>query len=324
MTFRDTTLSLYQQVHSRGGQFGLWPEPACEHSYLSNTGIAQHQGKIYVAQRLTSVKSGSVTERWRENRSCIVISELRLTDMSLTHSTVIKSNFPKYSLEDPRLISSPNGLQLWCAEWGHSDNQTFVRQLVINLRDDLSTISKYYPPYGFNDGRRYEKNWMPFSHGSRFVYSVSPNHTVVNTTTLIEWTTPGINGRDNMVMHGSSPAIDIGYGFLTLCQSSKMTDRQKLKLPDNLYPRKYLIWAYIFSKQPPYKIIQFSINPIFEGSYNNPITNGSPAVLFPCGLIRIGLNEVLITLGINDCRSGWIRLNLESIFSTSCESPEKQ
>ena len=51
----------------------------------------------------------------------------------------------------------------------------------------------------------------------------------------------------------------------------------------------------------------YNSKPIIEASFDNKAIHGSPAVLFPSGLMSHN-NEIILSIGVNDCSSFILRI----------------
>jgi predicted GH43/DUF377 family glycosyl hydrolase len=114
-------------------------------------------------------------------------------------------------------------------------------------------------------------------------------------------------------IRGGTPAIKFKNNYIAFMHSSLEISNFKLD-QKYYYPLKYFLGVYQFSQYPPYKILNYSKNPILEGSFSGNTTVGSPAVIFPCGIIYDQQKEnFIITFGVNDCASGWVKIPIKDI-----------
>lgn len=303
--------SLLEQATALSGCGGYWDDPNESQCVYLNSGIAKTPKGIVVARRKCDIVSGSLTRDWRRNRSYIELSKLDTKTMCLYGKSLISRPAPNdcHSIEDPRIHTTENGFEIWCASWEVKNGKTTIQQIIVNVDEEFKVIGESILNVGGNLGEHYEKNWCPIESSDFFVYSSSPEHIVVNKKNLQHYITPGILLPGGLTMHGGTQAIEVGYEYLAFTQTS--IDMQKLKVGSITTGEKYYtVWGYMFSKKSPYRITSIMNYPLLTSSFKNPFLEGSPAVIFPGGLIKSNNTEVIVTLGINDCKSGWLKIPL--------------
>jgi len=106
---------------------------------------------------------------------------------------------------------------------------------------------------------------------------------------------------------GTSP-IRVGDEFVAFFHSSipwKTIPRYGMR-------RRYFMGAYAFDAKT-YKVTRMTTEPLLTGSEYGPTIPGSPAVVFPCGVL-LEQSAFYITYGINDCACGWVRIPINQVM----------
>ena len=307
--------SFCDQVGALGGKAGFWSDPSSPNSHYFNSGVCRTRNGLVVARRNTHINSGSLTRDWRQNASHIDFFELDHSTMELRSLLSLNQQLGDFfvNIEDPRLVPTEDGLEVWCVKWSTDTSRTMIRQCVVALGPSLEVRGVDFPNFGGNDGSLYEKNWGPFDQGRFFVYSSDPNHVVVNRETGESWVTPGLAVSRPDTMHGGTPPLDLGDRYLCIPQSSAASQTHNMG-GISIGSRWYRVWAYTFEKKPPFRILEVSRQPILVGSLGNPCFEGSPASIFPGGLVKLRANELLLVAGINDYKTGWAVFGVSQIL----------
>ena len=74
--------------------------------------------------------------------------------------------------------------------------------------------------------------------------------------------------------------------------------------------------AYAFEAKAPFRITRSTTIPLLHGSKNDPRVYEFPLVIFPGGsLFDEEKQEHLVVFGVNDCRSGWIKIPHDDLLS---------
>ena len=313
-------IDVISQCKKLNWEAGLWDQNSTENLYFSNTAIIRYKNKIIVAQRRIHDYKKLGNFDWRNNFNDILISELDLVSMKLfnTKKLVIPPNFEKISFEDPRFRICPytNDLEIWCCSWRILDEKNVkMQQDILKIYEDNETYQVKEittPDFGFNLTPNAEKNWCPIEDTNLFIYSSYNKHIIFDLINKMKHESKGISWEFGEI-RGGTPAIKYKDHYITFMHSSSVINNLNLDL-QYFYPLKYFLGVYKFSMAHPYKIISHSSRPILEGSFAGKSTVGSPAVIFPCGAIYDELNEnFLITFGINDCASGWVKIPIKEI-----------
>jgi predicted GH43/DUF377 family glycosyl hydrolase len=216
----------------------------------------------------------------------------------LTTSETI--NTRSLTSEDPRIITDGSSKFLIFNDLRKAETS---KTRIISLMNLNETKPKPVPlELGLN---WYEKNWTPFicNNQIHFVYQIIP-HKVV---TLNDKGFPQMENKDTKfdmsdfsfwkwgTPRGGTPAIEYKGEYLSFFHSSFHVKDKTI----------YVMGAYTFQKEEPFKITQFSRFPIiFKDIYKAPIINTSDRckrVIFPSGLIYDDKkDEFLVFCGEND------------------------
>lgn len=227
---------------------------------------------------------------------------------------------PSESWEDPRLIEVDGTSFLSVATWIGGQKTISAHQKIARLGKYDATDEVWSPVFGkngknpmWNSGQ--EKNWMWFAHAGKlhFVYTVHP-HVVVETdgVRIVQQHKTDFSSvwRHGELRGGTNP-VRIGDEYLAFFHSSVPWKH----IPKYGERRRYHMGAYTFEAEAPFRVKRMTPNPLLTGSEFDPQIPGSPAVVFPCGLIIEPSGHLYCTYGVNDCASGWVRMPLSDIES---------
>lgn len=157
---------------------------------------------------------------------------------------------------------------------------------------------------------RYQKNWVWWHRDGKLhlLYKSEPwtvatfgNHWVDSCTHYIGKSLTWPYGT----IRGGTPPIEVNGKLITFFHSS---------LPWWARWRRYQVGALEFEAEPPFKPLRMTPEPLLKGSCKDPWAVGKPPCVFPCGLVRRG-NHLLMAMGINDCRAGWMEMPIASVLS---------
>lgn len=112
-------------------------------------------------------------------------------------------------------------------------------------------------------------------------------------------------------IRGGTPPIRVGNHYITFFHSSMPWK----KLPKYGVRRMYFMGAYMFEAKPPFQIVAATRTErrLLSGTWNEPTVESVPAVVYPTGAILDG-DEWFVTLGVNDCRCGWVTIPHERLM----------
>lgn len=297
--------SVLQQIADTKGSYKVFPQ-IYEHTnqWLTGTSICEFGGRFVVAQRLLNMKSGSVTENWRKNISTIVISELEFDELVLVPRKIIAwdRSDENVSLEDPRLFVYKGQLQLWAVAGRFYPLPTSIRQVILTLDSNFEVINQIYPPYGRNSDLGYEKNWCPIIGTTMFVYKTDKEHIVIDFESSIVHKSRGLSWPYGE-FHGGTQVVAIEDRYLMILHS-RLDIPENIAVHSGLSALQYFVGAYTFENSPPYRILEYTKEPLFSGSFKDVVVSGSPASIFVSGaMIPDGGENLYLTLHINDCQS---------------------
>lgn len=268
-----------------------------------NPSIVEHRGGILMAWRIQD----------SAGYSRIVASRLT-KNLNIVRQVDIQIDAPaKAHIEDPRLILIQGKLHLLVAQVVYGATYKFILRAFI-LDEDLQPSEEIPLPYGQN-GVKTEKNWIPFelpSGSLGLVYSIAPQHVVIDTATGEHFRTPGVERWRWGTISGRTNAIRLSSGSYLAFIGGHVPHPRRRSL--------YWAGAYLFSGDAPHAIIGVSSSPLLWASPQDPaIVNPfddtwNPLCVFPAGLVRSG-GDVLVSLGLNDSYCCLLRWNLEDIMA---------
>jgi len=226
---------------------------------------------------------------------------------------------PDECWEDPRVIEVAGKTFLGVATWIPGQKPIHVNQRIAMLDGKDRVVEQWSPIYG-NNGRNAhwgtgnEKNWAWFENNGRlcFVYRNHP-HIVVETdgpSIVVHHETPFTSSWKFGEMRGGTNPVLIGDEYIAFFHSSMPWKT----IPRYGERRRYFMGAYTFEAKAPFKVKRMSASPLLTGSEADPVIPGSPAVVFPCGLIIEPSGSLYCTYGVNDCASGWVRMDIANIM----------
>jgi predicted GH43/DUF377 family glycosyl hydrolase len=212
--------------------------------------------------------------------------------------------------EDPRVVYHDSKTYLACCNfvWYRTKKWTGAHQILVICNDNWDVRVRFDPIYGSN-GRGlglnsgHEKNWLWFFHENRLnlIYAAQP-HTVVEFDSYLrpvtERRTETKLGWEFGEIRGGTPPVRVGEEYFTFFHSS---------LPWTHKYRRYFMGCYAFEAKAPFAITRITREPLLIGSQQDYWVETKPLVVFPCGALLNG-KEWLVTLGVNDLKSGWIKI----------------
>ena len=227
---------------------------------------------------------------------------------------------PRVSVINGRVWISANTFQINAKRTGW----TGAHQCVGRATDDWGIDYVADPVYGKNGGSPLmntgnEKNWLWFEHNGEphMVYSSQPhvvlrmsrdlNHPIQEyvTTPKFDW--------DYGQIRGGTPPVRVGDEYFTFFHSSTAWTSRF---------RRYHMGFLAFKAEAPFEVTRLSKRPILSGSQEDEWHEGLPLVVFPCGAI-LENGEWLVTMGVNDCCSAWIKIPHNDLTKTS-QRPSKK
>ncbi|OGN65040.1 MAG: hypothetical protein A2888_03275 [Chlamydiae bacterium RIFCSPLOWO2_01_FULL_28_7] len=159
-----------------------------------------------------------------------------------------------------------------------------------------------------------EKNWVPFNDGNNFMfaYGLVP-HKIMMLKNFKKNDLHHLTFENNPCLsrfywnfgdpRGGTPAKLVDDSYLAFFHSSFGKNKKKMN---------YVMGAYIFDKNPPYKIKKISNFPIFFESFDKT------RIVFPAGFVIkkiYGKDYIYLSLGINDSSSKILVIDKEKLFS---------
>lgn len=314
------------QARNIGGTFGMFKTPMVWPTWYFNPGVMDYQGKRYLAAR----KFWMDYEQYWDYRSVVSFMEIG-QDMSLGQERILtyKLRDPRESVEDPRCSIVGGKPSISCCAWipphriesPHHHPRITIHQSLFRMGDDWNVEEIWDTEYGGNSsnliyGEKPEKNWLWFDHEEvpHFVYQTEP-HIVceaIDGKVTQEYRSYASLGWTLGDIRGGTPPVRVGEHYLSFFHSSMPWK----KLPRYGVRRMYFMGAYLFEAKPPFQIVAATRTEqrLLSGTWNEPTAESVPAVVYPTGAILDG-DEWFITLGVNDCRCGWMRIPHDRVMS---------
>lgn len=303
------------QADNIGGEYGRFDIPYSKHIYYFNPGVMDHAGRRWLVAR----KFWMDYEQWWDYRSWMAAMEIR-PDMTVGPETIIsyKLRDPRESVEDPRCSVAFGRQSIGGVAWipptrDNPQKKIVIHQSLFQLGNGLHADKIVDLEYGGNGpsllcGTGAEKNWLWFDHGKRtyFIYQAEP-HIVVEVEdgkVVQEHRTHAALGWTLGTIRGGTPPVRVGDHYLTFFHSSMPWK----KVPRYGVRRVYFMGAYLFEAKPPFQIVACTRGQLMTGTWNEPVQDGVPAVVYPNGAVMDG-NRWLVTMGVNDCACGWLKID---------------
>lgn len=219
--------------------------------------------------------------------------------------------------EDPRAfmfagrwwISACNFVVYPNASW------TGAHQVLLEIDDEWNVNRRRDPVYGGNgtdvfNQKGNEKNWLWFEHDGRLhlIYMTEP-HVVIEwcnaLNVVAQYTDTGwYRGWRWGHCRGGTAPILAGDRYFSFFHSS--LDWRNLK-------RRYFMGAYSFEAHPPFRVLSVTLEPLLQGSIDDPWGEGKPLVVFPCAALFEEGNWT-VSLGVNDMASARMTISHEQLI----------
>lgn len=211
---------------------------------------------------------------------------------------------PRVFVMTPKSIGSSRVVLSYC----NFSLVSYAHQCVTGLFENFAPQYPVHVEYGRNGGHLYantghEKNWCWFDHNGsfRFVYEISPFHTVcgmsMGRVTEIWKHQTDVTWNNGLPRGGTSP-VHVGHEYFSFFHSSE---------PWTTTKRRYHMGAYAFTDQPPFGITRMTPKPLLSGSERDFRRDNHPLVVFPCGSIYRN-EEWTVSFGVNDNACAWIKI----------------
>lgn len=166
--------------------------------------------------------------------------------------------------------------------------------------------------------QKHQKNWVWFNFENRLhlLYSTHPWSIIGFGDTWTDnkpyFQKDGVQW-DYGLIRGGSPPVQVGDLFWTFFHSS---------MPWTGRFRRYFMGALAFEAKPPFKPVYVTPKPLLVGSQQDVWRDRKPLVVFPCGSV-IENDIWLVTYGINDLKSGYIKIPHADLVSKSQKIAKK-
>lgn len=209
------------------------------------------------------------------------------------------------SLYGAYVVSKPDGIRAN----GRSFPTCVVGYGELKYVGDSWIIEKHIQPkYGKNDWTGYEKNWVPFMHGTKlcFIYSSSPENIVIEVEgdeVVNKYTSKSLPWAWGEIRGGTPPIDFKGYQLRFFHSSFHHTESRETW--------RYHIGCCVVNPDPPFEMMFISSSPILSGhEWRNPNAHHQKQnVAIPYGVVKEGEDTLLLSVGVNDSASCIVRLN---------------
>lgn len=314
---QDNTPSLIEQAEAKGWRAGMFNFGKAEDSMVArfNSGLIEREDGLWLIARqavFDGTDAFGVNSLWAFHLK---------DDDSLMPEFGKRLDFPDTHtgehFEDPRCvyhrghawIGTCNFIWSGNGEWTGAHQTLGVFKTEIGGNDDWLCIRRYAPEVGGNSkhvdqkGRLHEKNWLWWFHDDRLalLYHSNPWRVVQFGQ---KWEDVEKHELDFGVswkygdIRGGTPPVLVDDLYWTFFHSSVGWVGRF---------RRYHMGAIAFESKPPFKPVSITSEPLLSGSQKDRWGPRKPLVVFPCGS-RIKDGEWLITYGINDLATGWVKI----------------
>lgn len=226
--------------------------------------------------------------------------------------------FPAEHFEDPRAYYVNGRTFISACNFIRSSDKgcTYPHQVMCEVAFDWHLIKRHDPIYGKNGrdqgtNKGHEKNWVWFWKDQYpfLLYQSDPMETAMfspDFSRAYKNSEMGLSQPkwDASVwqyghIRGGTPPVLVNGEYWTFFHSS--TD-----IP--IYRRQYHMGAMAFESKPPFRVTKITLEPLLSGSRFDRLGPLKPLCCFPCGSILQNNGEWLISFGVNDLDSGWIKI----------------
>jgi predicted GH43/DUF377 family glycosyl hydrolase len=241
------------------------------------------------------------------------------------------------SPEDPRVFTSAEGI--YCifndliddGACNRPDDVSNSRQRMYLAKfDEKKEVFENIQDLNFSN-QKVEKNWSPFSEGIqssiiKLVYSITPQiiyEIDLKKRILQAFFTPKdsyLNFQNSWVPYfgkpcGGATVVDLENEYLNIFHSSVRERQTGVSW--------YLMGAYTFEKEPPYRLKAYTKNPIyFEDIYSSKTTNphgNNKKIIYPAGVVRKfenGRHVLHVSCGENDSAIKIVTIDEDKFLSS--------
>ena len=230
-----------------------------------------------------------------------------------------RPTFADEHMEDGRMIAIPGNPHRFLLAASNFFISSKQHQALFEVDKDFKVQREIRIEFGgnanaINQQKHTEKNWQFFYVGGtrlHFVHWIRPNHVVCEVEgnkVINTWETPTYPTWPFGPPHGGTPPVRVGDLYWSFFHSNH-----------NFTPshRRYFMGVYAFDAKPPYTVRYMSKLPFLSGTKSHPVTLWHHLVVFPAGaLYDKEKDEWLVTFGVNDCASAWIKIPHSQLMRT--------
>lgn len=312
----DDTPSFVEQARLKGWKAGIFnfekaEEPGVE---FFNPGLVRRPDGLWLLVRRSEIVEGMLYGKngiW----ACQLEADLKPKGGPVL---AFPDSADDEQFEDPRAVYWNGQVWVGCVNftWYPDGSWTGAHQVLGMFQSDpnWTALARRDPPVGSNNDRggdtggRHNKNWVWFFHEDKLhvIYTSDPWHVIEFGSNWEEQTphTIGAVKWKHGLVRGGTPPVRVGEYFYTFFHSS---------MPWRGRFRRYFMGVVAFEAKPPFVPVLWSQAPLLIGSQNDPWHQQKPLVVFPCGALFEN-DRWLISLGINDLKSGWVEIPHEDVL----------
>ena len=319
----ETVPSIADQAAALGWNFGIHNFGKAEERGVDffNSGLVERPDGLWLLVRRADM---NVMNGFGLNN--IIALKLDETGTMPLHGKVLEwpGALPGQQFEDPRAVYVPHMNQVavsactfqWYGE-GSDPAWSGAIQVLGFFDQDWKCKILHYPPFDTNGTElkvvpreAYQKNWLWWHRNGRLhlLYKSEP-------WTVVTFDSHWIDRRMVHVgspltwpygtIRGGTPPIELDGMLVTFFHSSTpWYDRW----------RRYHMGAIGFNPEPPFQPLRMTMEPLISGTTATHWGPRKPACIFPCGAVKRG-DRLLVTAGVNDLRSCWFDMPVESVLS---------
>ncbi len=280
-----------------------------------NPAFIKYRGRYLLITRQDAGGKWFIAKKWRifdSRRSAFHLLELD-NEFQPIPSSLQKISLPPevYFPHDPRFFVIKDELYIifnmptedpptsyWLPESSPVCRRLHIGKLSSNKgKYEISDIRLLTYPESM---REVEKNWTPFVHNDELyvTYTLSP-YTVLHVDRESGACTEVLKNQDALDWRfgdprGGTPGIEIEGGFLSIFHSNLPTEPTKFN--PGACPI-YLMGAYFFEKEPPFRMKKISPRPFAFPSFY--AENNQRKIIFPTGMVLEG-DQLYVALGKAD------------------------
>lgn len=292
--------------------------------YIFNPSIVRWNDSFLMSFRINDGKPFSVKPIgliWLDENFNIKSKPYILKIRNQKKSTFFVHEDAKIEDQDPRLIVIDN--RLYMVYNNFKIGRMFVAQVYFDEEGIFLDNPECLLHFENADAKRIEKNWVPFQYDNKLLlaYSISP-HRIFLPLPGTESCKTYAYSNNNIPwnwgqLRGGTQALLVDGKYLAFFHSSKYI---KSSYSKRKILAHYFMGAYVFEKNPPFKITHISSFPIicddfYNGEDYKTKTWKPLRVIFPMGFV-FDDNYIWISYGKQDHECWIVKLDKKKLFKS--------